>query len=416
MAINFPNNPAVNDTFTVGGTTFTFTGVKWETSAVVELSSDITPTLGGDLDAGTHNINNVGVITATTFSGNLTGNVTGTATNAQGLTGDPSIQVTNATVLGNLDVQGTTTTIDTAITEVDSLNVEGSVGIGTTNPNRLLQVDGASGGNGQVLISTNGAFSGTDTADLSFRVYANPSNGNAHNPQAQIQAVGTGSYDAALTFKTAAGGSDNNTPLERLRITSGGQVQIPVNATGATSGRLQLGASQQLSIFQDSANAYIANDDLIISNGAINETLARFKNGGAVELHHDNSKKFETTSSGVTVTGTISDSIGSLRDVPLNDQSSNASYTLTASDAGKVVHAHSTTATVVVPNSVFSVGNVVTILNGGTGNIAINQGSGLTLRNNGDGSTGNRTLAQFGMATIYFTGASVCYISGSNMT
>ena len=237
MAINFPNNPAVNDTFTVGGTTFTFTGVKWETSAVVELSSDITPTLGGDLDAGTHNINNVGVITATTFSGNLTGNVTGTATNAQGLTGDPSIQVTNATVLGNLDVQGTTTTIDTAITEVDSLNVEGSVGIGTTNPNRLLQVDGASGGNGQVLISTNGAFSGTDTADSSFRVYANPSNGNAHNPQAQIQAVGTGSYDAALTFKTAAGGSDNNTPLERLRITSGGQVQIPVNATGATSGR-----------------------------------------------------------------------------------------------------------------------------------------------------------------------------------
>ena len=94
----------------------------------------------------------------------------------------------------------------------------------------------------------------------------------------------------------------------------------------------QLGASQQLSIFQDSANAYIANDDLIISNGAINETLARFKNGGAVELHHDNSKKFETTSSGVTVTGTISDSIGSLRDVPLNDQSSNASYTLTASE------------------------------------------------------------------------------------
>ena len=94
--------------------------------------------------------------------------------------------------------------------------------IGTDNPNRLLQVHGASGGNGQVLISTNGAFSGTDTADLSFRVYANPSNGNAHNPQAQIQAVGTGSYDAALTFKTAVGGSDNNTPKERLRITSAG--------------------------------------------------------------------------------------------------------------------------------------------------------------------------------------------------
>jgi len=105
-----------------------------------------------------------------------------------------------------------------------------------------------------------------------------------------------------------------------------------------------------------------------------------------------------------------------LRDVPLNDQSSNASYTLIASDAGKVVHAHSTTATVVVPNSVFSAGNTVTILNGGTGNIAVNQGSGFALRNTADGSSGNRTLAQFGMATIYFTGASVGYISGSNMT
>ena len=61
MAINFPNNPSVNDTFTVGGTTFTFTGVKWESSAVVELSSDTTPSLGGTLDAGTHNINNVGI-------------------------------------------------------------------------------------------------------------------------------------------------------------------------------------------------------------------------------------------------------------------------------------------------------------------------------------------------------------------
>ena len=114
--------------------------------------------------------------------------------------------------------------------------------------------------------------------------------------------------------------------------------------------------------------------------------------------------------------GTIHDSIGSLRDVPLNDESTNASYTLVASDVGKVVHVHSTTTTVVVPNSVFSVGNVVTILNGGTSNISISEGSGFSLRNSGDGSSGGRTLAQFGMATIYFTSASIGYISGSNMT
>ena len=86
MAINFPNNPAVNDTFTVGGTKFTFTGDKWESGAVVELSSDTTPQLGGELNAGTHNINNAGVITATAFHGdgsNLTG-VTDAAANTYG--------------------------------------------------------------------------------------------------------------------------------------------------------------------------------------------------------------------------------------------------------------------------------------------------------------------------------------------
>ena len=32
MAINFPNNPAVNDTFTVGGTTFEWNGYSWKSS------------------------------------------------------------------------------------------------------------------------------------------------------------------------------------------------------------------------------------------------------------------------------------------------------------------------------------------------------------------------------------------------
>ena len=83
-----------------------------------------------------------GVVTATSFSGNVTGNVTGTSA---GLTGTPNITVgtvtgTDATFSGNLTVQGTTTTIDTAVTSVDSLAVDGSVGIGTTNPDRLLHL------------------------------------------------------------------------------------------------------------------------------------------------------------------------------------------------------------------------------------------------------------------------------------
>ena len=86
-----------------------------------------------------------GIITATGFSGPLTGNVSGSvtgnadtatlATNAQGLTGTPNITVgtvagTDATFSGNLTVNGTTTTIDTAVTAVDSLAVDGDVNVG----------------------------------------------------------------------------------------------------------------------------------------------------------------------------------------------------------------------------------------------------------------------------------------------
>ena len=53
-----------------------------------------------------------------------------TATNATGLSGTPNITVgtvtgTDATFSGNLTVNGTTTTIDTAVTSVDSLAVDG---------------------------------------------------------------------------------------------------------------------------------------------------------------------------------------------------------------------------------------------------------------------------------------------------
>ena len=90
-----------------------------------------------------------GIITATGFSGPLTGNVTGTADLASGLTGSPSITVTNVsaqdvqvggalTVTGNLTVNGTTTTIDTVVTAVDSLTVDGAISAADYQGNFIL--------------------------------------------------------------------------------------------------------------------------------------------------------------------------------------------------------------------------------------------------------------------------------------
>ena len=99
-------------------------------------------TVTGVVTATTLNQNVVGVVTATTFDGNLTGNVTGNVTGntsgtAGGLTGTPNITVgtvtgTDATFSGNLTVNGTTTTIDTVVTAVDSLAIDGNISVGGT--------------------------------------------------------------------------------------------------------------------------------------------------------------------------------------------------------------------------------------------------------------------------------------------
>ena len=119
------------------------------------------------------------------LTGNVTGNVTGTATTATALSGTPNITVgtvtgTDATFSGNLTVQGTTTTIDTAVTAVDSLAVDGSItalgncGIGTTNPSTSASAynGGAlhihqNGGGGSQLRLTNSTI-GTAESDGAF--------------------------------------------------------------------------------------------------------------------------------------------------------------------------------------------------------------------------------------------------------
>ena len=142
--------------------------------------------------SGAGGINVTGVITATSFSGDgsgLTGvgdpsalkdgnnvkvqaqpsgaTVTGilTVTNdidASDISGVNATFSGNATVQGNLTVNGTTTTIDTVVTSVDSLAVDGSVGIGTTNPGNMLEI--ASNGLTKGLVVTkngnNAAFLG----------------------------------------------------------------------------------------------------------------------------------------------------------------------------------------------------------------------------------------------------------------
>ena len=98
--------------------------------------------------------------------------------------------------------------------------------------------------------------------------------------------------------------------------------------------------------------------------------------------------------------------------VPLNTQS--GAYVAVAGDAGKAIYI--STGGVTINNSVFSGGDLVTIVNNSGSNQTITQGGGVTLYNAADGATGNRTLALRGVATIWFASASIGYLSGAGVS
>ena len=114
----------------------------------------------------------------------------------------------------------------------------------------------------------------------------------------------------------------------------------------------------------------------------------------------------------VTTTGTVSDGKGNLRSIPQNVKTS--AYTLIAADAGK--HISITTGGVTVPASIFSIGDAVTIYNNSGSSQTITQGSSVTLREGGTANTGNRTLAQYGLATLLCVAADTFVITGAGVS
>jgi hypothetical protein len=106
------------------------------------------------------------------------------------------------------------------------------------------------------------------------------------------------------------------------------------------------------------------------------------------------------------------------RDIPQVSFTGNA--TIATTDAGK--HFYSTQSsnfTLTIANNAsqgFQVGAAITIVNQGTGTISIAQGSGVTLYLAGNATSGNRTVATFGMATIMKVATDTWFINGTGVS
>ena len=108
----------------------------------------------------------------------------------------------------------------------------------------------------------------------------------------------------------------------------------------------------------------------------------------------------------VNSTGNVSDSKGDVRSAPINSQG--GAYAAVAADAGKTIYI--STGGVTINASIFNAGDMVTIVNNSASNQTITAGGSVTFRLAGTGTTGNRTLAQYGMATF------LCVVGGATPT
>lgn len=112
----------------------------------------------------------------------------------------------------------------------------------------------------------------------------------------------------------------------------------------------------------------------------------------------------------VATTATIDGVTIGFRSIP---KSSTTSGTLTTAEIGRCVPA---TAGVTLPASTFAAGDALSIYNDSASAITITQGAGLTLRRTGTTTTGNRTLAARGMATVWFVTATEATIEGPGIS
>lgn len=243
---------------------------------------------------------------------------------------------------------GGSTTTDGAITQLMTLDASGNLGIGTASPGSKVQINDPGTG-----LSFTNAASGNFNIGLL---------GGVGNAEAYIYQRA----NAALAFAT------NNT--ERTRIDASGNLLL-----GGTAARGTTAGTAHLDLFNGTAPA-----------GTLTNGISLYSSSG--DFHY------------MDAAGTAY-KVG-YRNIPQNSQGAN--YTLVVGDVGK--HISITTGGVNVPVSVFSPGDVVTIFNNSGSNQTITQNASVSLRQAGTANTGNRTLAQYGVATI------LCIVGGATPT
>jgi hypothetical protein len=215
----------------------------------------------------------------------------------------------------------------------------------------------------------------------------------------------SGAISASVTYTIPSGKGGQWIVRNSTTDASGGPHSIII-ASGGGGTSLTIPRTGVVVLYSDGTNIAAAP-----IGGASGQVIY---NSGGVFAGSSNMAFDGTTLTANTIVSqnALSDGIGNVRTVPANSQSS--AYTLVATDNGKYISI--TTGGVIVPPSIFSVGQVVSIYNNSGSNQTISQGSGVTLRLVGTATTGNRTLSNYGLATILCVASNTFVVTGGGVS
>jgi hypothetical protein len=280
----------------------------------------------------------------TSVTSDLTGDVTGnadTATKIASITNSNIVQLTDTQTLTNKTIDADNNTISdlevdnlkAGVLDTDLTSVSASDDTLASAKAIKTYVDTQVGGQDTLAeILANGNTTGGTSIDVSANDDINLSDSSEIH-------LGDGA-DLVIKHNGTNGFINNNTgTLSIYQLQDDGDIKFFCDdGTGATENYLQidggeqrikvfnemrfnddvelrLGTGNDLKIYHDGSNSYIrelgtgnlyidtSGTQVVITTNATAKTAATFTNNAGVDLYYDNSKKFETTSEGIAVTG-----------------------------------------------------------------------------------------------------------------
>ena len=199
------------------------------------------------------------------------------------------LAITHAKLHNDMNLSSKTVTLPSAITNTitNKLPLAGGTLTGNLTVPQIEVGDGSAGGTSEILFSDNVSSRGK----IKYNHGSNPE---------------------VLTLET--------TGTVGVSIDNAQNVSIPNgNLTLGDNNKAIFGAGSDLQIYHTGTDSVIqeavstrrfliAGDEIAVRTADLSEDMAKFNANGAVELLHNNVKKFETTATGVAITGTTTSS------------------------------------------------------------------------------------------------------------